>query len=256
MDIKELIKSDFYDMEHIKSVTSTNDIVKELAKDGKDEGYVLIADSQTQGKGRLSRSFYSPDNSGIYMSILLRPKLQAKDFPLITTCCAVAVAKAIEKVFRIDTKIKWVNDIYISGKKVSGILVESGISNDSSFAVVGIGVNVSVPKDNFPDEIKDKAGAILNYRDDELKNKLTASILNEFYSIYSHIDDKSFYNDYKNRSFILGKRISFEKNAVTHNVTAIDIDENFGLVVKDENGKVFTLNTGEVSIVLDKKITD
>ena len=151
MDIKELINSDFYDIEHIKSVTSTNDIVKELAKDGNDEGYVLIADSQTQGKGRLSRSFYSPDNSGIYMSILLRPKLQAKDFPLITTCCAVAVAKAIEKVCKIDAKIKWVNDIYISGKKVCGILVESGISNDSSFAVVGIGVNVSVPKDNFPD---------------------------------------------------------------------------------------------------------
>ena len=250
MKVSDLLRNDFYEVEYKSIVTSTNDIVKELAKNGKAEGYTLIADSQTAGKGRLSRSFYSPSKTGIYMSILLRPKISPEKFTDLTPLAAVAVSLAIEKVFKIKAEIKWVNDIYCSGKKVCGILTESGtdLVSGSPFAVVGIGVNVCKPTGDFPDEIKDKAGAICDSIDEETKCKFAAEILNEFYGYYKNIENKSFYFEYKKRSFILGKKIEFIKDGKDITAVATDIDENFSLIAKADNGEAFKIFSGEVSI--------
>lgn len=252
MKISDFLNNDFYKIEHRKTVTSTNDLVKEYAKIGESEGLVLIADLQTKGKGRLTRSFYSPSGTGIYMSILLRPEIPPERFTDLTPLSAVAVCLSIEKVFKRTSEIKWVNDIYVGGKKVCGILTESGtdLKDGSPFAVVGIGVNITKPEGDFPDDLKDKAGAICDSISDELKAKFIAEILNGFYGIYKNIEAKSFYNEYKNRSLVLGKQIQFEKDGKTFIAVATDIDENFSLIAKDENGKTFSVFSGEVSIVL------
>lgn len=252
MEISKYLNGDFFKIEYKNSVTSTNDIVKEYAKSGENEGLVLIANAQSAGKGRLSRSFYSPENTGVYLSILLRPKVEIEKFTVLTPLSAVAVCRATQKVFGVHSEIKWVNDVYCHSKKVCGILTESGydIVDNSPFAVVGIGVNVAAPKGDFPLDIKDKAGAICDSCDREIKAKFTAEILNEFYNFYRDFETKSFYSEYKNRSFVLGKKISFIKNKNEINAVAEDIDDNFGLIVKTENGEILTLSTGEVSIKL------
>ena len=108
-----------------RKITSTNEIAKKLALAGEKHGTVVIANEQTNGKGRLGRSFYSPANYGIYMSIILRPNLTVMDSILVTTSSSVAICDAIRKVTGIECQIKWINDIYLNNKKVGGILTES-----------------------------------------------------------------------------------------------------------------------------------
>ena len=144
------------------SISSTNTVLKSLAEEGAEEGLCLIAGEQTAGRGRRGRSFFSPPNSGIYMSVLLRPALQAVDATSITACAAVAVAEAIESLAPVNAEIKWVNDIYVEGKKVCGILTEASLDCENgqvNYLIVGIGINTRVPDSDFPEELKSIAGS-------------------------------------------------------------------------------------------------
>ena len=141
----------------------------------------LRADSyagmQTQGRGRLGRSFFSPSDSGLYMSILLRPDMAAADAVKITTAAAVSVALAVEKVSDQKPDIKWVNDIYINGRKICGILTEASFSMESGgldCAVLGIGVNTYEPEGGFPEAIRDIAGPIFHERKSDMRNRIAA----------------------------------------------------------------------------------
>ena len=130
---------------YFEELDSTNSYLKEMAAKGAQEGTIIIANRQSAGRGRLGRSFFSPEEKGIYMSILLRPDISLERAVLITSMAAVAVAEAIEQVSGIQTKIKWVNDIFLNKKKVCGILTEAGIDAETGtleYAVLGIGVNV------------------------------------------------------------------------------------------------------------------
>ena len=143
-------------------VTSTNTLLKAQAEQGAPEGTVLIAESQTAGKGRLGRHFTSPPGTGIYFSLLLRPHCTAEKSLFITTTAAVAVCEAIEQVTGLNPQIKWVNDIYLNEKKVCGILTEASVDFENgglNWAVLGIGINIAVPKEGFPEEIRSIAGA-------------------------------------------------------------------------------------------------
>jgi len=236
-----------------KSVTSTNTLLKELAGQGEPEGKVLIAEEQTCGRGRLGRGFYSPANTGIYMSILLRPKLTVEDSLFITTSAAVAVAKSIEKVTDCEAKIKWVNDIYCNGKKVCGILTEAGIDFEGGgleYAVLGIGINVSKPKEGFPDELKNIATAICgrNKYSSDLRSQLVAEILNNFRIYYENISKKLFLAEYRERSLLIGKEIIVISGEKSERALALEIDNRARLIVKLSDGEVKTLSSGEVSI--------
>lgn len=236
-----------------KSVTSTNTLLKELASQGESEGKVLIAETQTKGRGRLGRTFYSPEKTGIYMSILLRPKLTVEDSLYITTSTALAVAKAIEKVADCEAKIKWVNDIYCNGKKVCGILTEAGIDFEGGgleYAVVGIGINVTSPQEGFPEELRNIATSIFDEKmySSNMRSQLVAEILNGFWEYYDNISKKTFLEEYRNRSLLLGKEIDIISGAKTQRALALDIDNNARLVVKLPDGEIRTLSSGEVSI--------
>jgi BirA family biotin operon repressor/biotin-[acetyl-CoA-carboxylase] ligase len=145
-----------FHIEMYKTVDSTNNKLKELARQGAPEGTVVIAKEQTHGKGRMNRSFHSPAETGIYMSILLRPKFSTADAILITTAAAVAVAQAVEAVAGREAKIKWVNDVFCDGKKICGILTEASVDIESGsleYAILGIGINVIAPQNGFLDDI-------------------------------------------------------------------------------------------------------
>ncbi len=236
-----------------KTVTSTNALLKEKAAAGAPEGTVLIALSQTAGRGRFTRKFFSPSDSGIYMSILLRPRISAENAALITTAAAVAVAEAAEKLSGGKTAIKWVNDVLIDGKKICGILTEASLNIESGeldYAVLGIGLNVYEPEKGFPDEIKNIAGAILKERGSGNKSRLAAAVLESFFKYYKDISERRYLKAYRERCIVLGKQISVMSQDGSRSAYALDIDENCRLRVKYPDGKEELLSSGEVSIKL------
>lgn len=235
---------------------STNTFARFLAEDGEKENTVVLANRQTGGRGRKGKSFYSDSENGIYMSVLLRPDIPVSKAVSITTCAAVSVCRAIEKLFKVKTSIKWVNDIYINNKKVCGILTEASTdakTGKPEYIILGIGVNVCAPKNDFPKELKDIAGSILNndYEIEINKCKLIAEILNEFFSLFDSENNK-IYNEYKRRMFLIGKEITVLSNEC-YKAKVLDINSDYSLVIENTDGQVISLNSGEISTSFERK---
>ena len=237
-----------------KSVTSTNTVLRDMAASGAPEGAVLTAEAQTAGKGRQGRSFHSPEKHGIYFSLLLRPGVSAVDASMITSAAAVATSRAIEEFFPgVQVGIKWVNDLFVSGKKVCGILTEAVFDMESGLVesvVLGIGINITRPEDGLPDGLEDIVATLTDsaFGSDGQRNKLIAATLDNFWDLYLRLSDKEFLDEYRSRSIVLGQDIyviSGEDKKAAH---ALEIDNDCGLVVQYENGEIATLASGEVSI--------
>lgn len=253
--IRQLLRKSAADAEiTIKdTVTSTNTLLRSAAENGAPDKTVLIANEQTEGRGRRGKSFYSPADSGIYMSILLRPDFGADKAYILTAGAAVAAVRAVKKVCGIDAGIKWVNDIMLDGKKICGILTEAVTDFESGslqYAVMGLGINISRPKGGFPSEISDIASSLYSYEvaDNELKCSLAAEILNSFFDIYGHTSVERLINEYKKYSVVIGKRIKVISAGSEYFATAVDIDNDARLVVKDDKGNIHTLSSAEVSV--------
>lgn len=229
---------------------STNTDVKALARDGVGEGQVVVACTQTGGRGRLGRSFYSPDGTGVYMSILLRPEIKPGDATLITTAAAVSVCRALNKMGVDNCGIKWVNDIYIDGRKVCGILAEAGFDADGSvdYIVLGIGLNVYAPYGGFPDDIKDIAGAVFSEEKENIRNTFAGEFLNSFFEFYDDITDKKHVQEYKQRCFLYGCEVDVVIGDNIRRAKVLGLDDNCGLRVEYDNGEICTLTSGEVSL--------
>lgn len=242
----------FQQRKYLEEVDSTNRYLKELAATGEPEGTVVIAKKQSAGRGRLGRSFFSPEEKGIYMSILLRPEIELQRSVLITSMAAVAVARAIEHVSGIPAQIKWVNDVYIHQKKVCGILTEAGINPETGtldYAVLGIGVNVGTME--FPEELKKIATSINNECGAKItKEALIEEILKELEYWYPTMEDGSFLKESRERSILLGKEIFvLDSQALGGSYTARAVDLNdMGHLIIERDGVKSVLNSGEVSI--------
>ncbi len=238
-----------------ETVTSTNTVLKELAERGGAEGMTVIAEQQSAGKGRLGRSFYSPRGTGLYMSILLRPKFSAEESLSITTAAAVAVAGAVEAVTGKRAMIKWVNDVYLDGYKICGILTEASIDFETKglhYAVLGIGVNVKEPEGGFTGELKDIVGAL--YRQEPppgTRTALAAGILNRFFGFYGNLTERPFLPEYRERSLLTGMEISFRQGEKTQTGTVLGVDEEARLLVKLPDGRETAFSAGEVNIQKD-----
>lgn len=236
-------------------VTSTNDVMKDAAEKGAAEGTVIIANEQIKGKGRLGRSFFSP-TSGVYISILLRPRMLAEDSLMITTCAAVAVCEAIEAVCDRKCGIKWVNDIFIDGLKVCGILTEASVDFETGglqYAVLGIGINIANPPDRFPDDLKGIAGALFDSMPAhaDIKNRICAALLNSFFKYYENLSARDFMAEYKRRSILIGRKINIIRADSKTPAEVIGIDDNARLEVRYTDGSNGVISTGEVSVRLD-----
>ncbi len=239
----------------LEKASSTNRLLCEAAKAGAGEA-LLIAKSQTEGRGRFDRRFYSPKDSGIYMSLLLRPALDAACFPLLTPLAGVAVAEAVEAVSGKRAGIKWVNDIYLDGKKLSGILAEGGFS-PIPYVVIGIGINAYTPKD-LPKELKGTVTSVFGEREGEDKREaLLCELLDRFFTYYRALPDTSFMESYRRRSILIGKRVWVHNAAFDTAKTkegraalCLGIDDGGALLVRYEDGSEAALSAGEVTLSL------
>ena len=244
--ILQYIKYNKIELEVFETVTSTNDLLKQKAVNGAKSGTVVIAKTQTKGRGRRGKTFISKEG-GLYLSILLRPKEFNFDTTLLTSAAAVAVSKAIEETSGIKTDIKWVNDVLINGKKVCGILCESGVCGNEYFVIVGIGINLFEPENGFEGSIKDIATCVFKQKDQEKANKLTAKVIDNFFEIYN---SGGFLNYYKDKNVVIGKDIFVLKNGEKITAKAIEIDDKCRLKVLYKDGKTEYLSSGEISVKL------
>ena len=239
------------DIEIVKEIGSTNDELKQQAINGENEIKLLIAESQTKGKGTKGRSFFSPANTGCYISFLLKPEYSPEECTLLTTAAATATALAIENATGKKAQIKWVNDIYMDRKKVAGILTEASFKKDGKgidYVIVGIGVNINPPEGGFPAEIENIASSVITDEPLYIKNKLIAEIANGLIFFYKTFKNKLFINEYKKRLFFLGEEITVIQGDKSYQATAVDIDEQCHLIVRTADGKTKTLFSGEISI--------
>ena len=249
--IKKYITSDV-EIVFFESVDSTNNVLKSLASRGAKEGTVVVSRMQTGGKGTKGRSFFSPPECGIYLSILVRPS-EENGASMLTPGAALAVVSAIKDVSGKKADIKWVNDVILGGKKVCGILAESSYKEgtpEPEYAVVGIGINVFEPEGGFPEELRDVAGAVFDSvmgDVDMIRSKLAARVIDSFFDLYRIKDKKKLAAEYKQNLFMLGKRIKVIKSDGIYEATAVDTDELCRLKVRYGDGSEEYLFSGEVS---------
>ncbi len=239
-----------YRVSVVDETTSTNGDVKALAEAGEPAGYVLIADRQTRGRGRLDRTFYSPQGTGLYLSLLLRPQCPAIEGIFLTTVAAVAAARAVQSAFGLDVGIKWVNDLYYKERKVCGILTESYTDLESGilqYAVCGIGFNVFAPPEGFPKELSGIAGVLLDSYDEGARIRLAAAFLNEFYRAMTE-DRSAILEEYRRRSILIGKTVTSPTGTFEGTAEALGIDDTAGLIVRFGDGTQTVLSAGEVSV--------
>jgi BirA family biotin operon repressor/biotin-[acetyl-CoA-carboxylase] ligase len=241
------------DIIYYETINSTNKDAKIRAINGAKDKTIIIANNQTGGYGRFERKFYSIDKGGIYISIILKSGQSDKNTELITIKNAIALKRAIDKVANVDTKIKWVNDIYLNDKKIVGILTEGVLDYESgniSAIIVGTGINFSITQ--FPDELSNIAGSIFNVeKPQSIRNELIGEYLKEFFEIYNSKNTEDLIEEYKNASFVLGKNITFVKNNETIEAKAININNKGELVVELKSKEIISLFSGEISIKIN-----
>ena len=238
-------------MEVHELLDSTNTRAKALAATGAPHGYLVIAESQSGGKGRMGRAFFSPRHSGVYVTYVLRPQMLAEKAVMITSMAAVAVARAIEAVADVDVKIKWVNDLYINDKKVCGILCEASVDFETGgleYAVLGIGVNVEAMR--FPPELEDIATSLENECGHSVsRSRLIAEISNQLEALYGQLETGEFMAESRARSNVIGRDVTVIRGQERFEARALDIDDAGRLVIRAENG-VMRVGSGEISLKL------
>lgn len=227
------------------SIDSTNSEAKRHAARGESTPALFLAEEQSAGRGRMGRSFFSPRETGIYLSLLLKTDASLSDPITATTASAVAVRQAILDVTGISTGIKWVNDLYHKGKKICGILAESFFLGDERYLIVGVGVNLSTT--DFPEELTNVAGALLS-ESTHLRDTLAAEIAQRLYRILTQNEPKNFLEDYRANSIVLGKRITYTQNGILREGIAEAINKFGHLLVRHDDGTEALLSSGEISL--------
>jgi BirA family biotin operon repressor/biotin-[acetyl-CoA-carboxylase] ligase len=241
------------DIEYCKTLGSTNVRAKELAERGTAEGTLIIAEVQTEGRGRRGRSWLSPAGHGIYATLVLRPTMSPAGAPRITLMTAVAVAEAILSLSELDVKIKWPNDIMVKGKKLAGILTEISTEMDSiNYIVVGLGLNVNTP--DFPRELEKRATSMLIETGKNFSRiKLLRAYLEQFEKYYKLFTSNHFrliMRRWKELTEIIGREIIVDVIGQSHSGKVIDIDDDGVLIIEDGNGVIHRIFSGDVTVVL------
>lgn len=239
---------------HWVSVTgSTNDDLKAMAKEGAPHGTVLMAGSQTGGHGRMGRSFHSPEDSGIYASILLRPGCAPTELMHLTCAVAAAMCDAVEDATGLRPGIKWTNDLVFEKRKLGGILTELGLNKKGmvDWAIVGIGINCTQSEYDFPEDIRSIAGSLAMVTGVGIdRAKVAAAMMESLYAMSCTLFSGRFamLRQYRRDCVTLGREVSILRGEdVTHG-QAIDVDEEGALIVRYADGTVEAVNSGEVSV--------
>lgn len=235
-------------------IDSTNKKAKELAIEGAEHGTLVIANEQSAGKGRYGRSFESPKDSGIYMSLILKPEELSYNHPtLITSYAAVVVTNVIQEMTGKEVQIKWVNDLFYLNKKVCGILTEAVTDFESGtmeWIVLGIGINLLA--DDFSEEIKEKAGGIFEDQRMEInRNQLVGKLYEALLTSHQTMTETQMMTLYKEKSLVLNKEVILQQGQKEFRAIIKDIDNQGQLVIERTPGQLETFNSGEIRILLN-----
>lgn len=230
-----------------REIDSTNDEAKRKIAEGQEGISLIVADAQSAGRGRQGKTFFSPTGAGIYMTVAFPSRLPLAAAVSVTTAAAVAVFRAIRDETGIETDIKWVNDLYLGGKKVAGILTEA-ISDfeagEVRHLIVGVGINIH-PAD-YPAEIADIAAPLGAGRID--RNRLVARIVDRLFECLSGLGSGAHLDTYRHHSMVIGREITYYRGGVATPARALDIDEDGWLVIEHEDGSRDLLNSGEITV--------
>ena len=235
------------------TITSTNDVLKQLALQGAPEGTTLVADCQTGGRGRMGRTFLSPSGVGIYLSVLLRPPCKPTELMHLTCASATAACSAIEQTSGFRPGVKWTNDIVYNKRKLAGILTELGLNQDgtTAYAIIGIGFNCNQQLRDFPPAIQDVAGSLKMVTGKETDRALLAAkMIEALYQMNRELlsDRAGILARYRQDCITLGQEISLVRGDEIRHGKALDVDDNGALVVRYEDGTIEAVNSGEVSV--------
>ena len=240
---------------YFDTIDSTSSAARRYATDGGNTPALFVANSQSAGRGRLGRSFYSPADTGIYETLLIDVTSDSSaSLSLVTSAVAVAVSDAIWETLQIECQIKWVNDVYVNGRKACGILAESFFVGDRRFLAIGIGVNLGT--EDFPAELDGIATSLCTSFTQALRARLASRIAASVFDIYGDVKsgNRSFMDKYRSRSAVLGNQISFTKNGVTKSGVASEINNEGHLTVILDDQSLEILSSGEISVRLQQTI--
>lgn len=250
-EIKLHLKNKSFNLIIKDELPSTNTYLKENKSADFKNNTLVVANSQSGGRGRLGKTFYSGDKGGIYMSLLKKEDLGQYDISLITIAAALCVSEVLDSIAGIETKIKWVNDIYFQGKKLSGILTEGSMEFETGsleYFIIGIGINVNT--EAFPDEIKDIASSLsLITKKKYLRNEIIAKVLDslEEYLLMTKTSPKGLIEAYRKKMLYLNEEIVVSRGNETFNGILRGINDQGHLIV-EKDGTFITQNSGEISI--------
>lgn len=242
------------DIRVFQETTSTNDIAEKLAVDGVKEGAVVIAESQTQGRGRLGRSWISQPRKGLWFSVLLRPKISPQAATQFTAGTAVALARAIRRETSLAPAIKWPNDIFISGRKVAGILTEMTAELDSiHHLIIGMGININHESGDFPPDLQQHATSLcMEAKRSFCRADVTIAILEELELVYRGIQDLRFAaiaEEWERLSSTLGQRVSIQMGNRILQGVAESLDADGALLLRTQHGRLERIIGGDVSLL-------
>lgn len=234
------------------SIGSTNDLARQMALNGCPGGTCILAGKQTNGHGRMGRSFSSPGGKGVYLSCILRPNCPPDRLMHLTCAAAVAAADAVKDAANIDCGIKWTNDLVLGSKKLGGILTSLQIDPNTglvSAAIIGIGINCLQTQEDFPREIRNIATALTMHTENCDPAALAAALIRQLHRIDGMLHEKAqIMENYKFRCVTLGKAVSWMAGDALHHGTALDLDEDGALILQLSDGTLKTAAFGEVSI--------
>jgi BirA family biotin operon repressor/biotin-[acetyl-CoA-carboxylase] ligase len=239
---------------HYHETDSTNTRAHQCALDGCPEGTVITADSQSKGRGREDRVWHSPHGTGIYMSVVLFPRISLKDLPRITLVAAVAVAEALKSAARVRAEIKWPNDLLLNNRKICGILTEHcSLGNEKNAVIVGIGINVNTSADMLPPDIADIASSLFIETKEKFPRleiiKSVIEYFDRYYGIFINGGFESILDIWKDYSTIIGRKILVKQRDTSITGTVLDVNRDGALLLKIDNGVIQTIYSGEVSYI-------
>lgn len=244
-------------IKRLKATDSTNKDAYRLAKEGAETWTTVVSETQTDGRGRLGKSWFSADGKGLFFSVILRPAVELEELSKSTLIIGLAVAEVLESVYdSIKVGLKWPNDIYINEKKVGGILVESSPLSDSTvlpFLIAGIGINVDLSKGDIPNELKDTASSLLIETGRNIdKEELLQALLEGIHKRIDHFERKGFkslLNVWRGRDILSGKKVKMvDKKGQLILGTAMGVDKAGEFLLKDNKGCVHQVMSGDVRL--------